>query len=178
MFRPRLPIGRAVEIADKSLEMSKSGEKGNITIFKNTVKLFKRSSGEFGFEELLQYRDKLSDLCKKYGEKEGKGLINKAFLYRLLSLYRPMFLEATGHEEKGGNVKFIGNVKVLSFRYIPLMKRDIKRNIVKDRKDKDLVEQKLTDINVLMKLDDKGRFYMKNLKIPAFLTLYKLRGGE
>ncbi|HEM55454.1 MAG TPA: type III-A CRISPR-associated protein Cas10/Csm1 [Thermodesulfobium narugense] len=205
MFRPRLPIGRAVEIADKSLEMSKSGRltfeedtllksqnkansnerekdnvKGNITIFKNTVRLFKRSSDKFGFEDLLKYKDKLYELCKKYGEKEGKGLINKSFLYRLLNIYRPMFLDAKGYEEKYGNVKFTGNPKVLSFRYIPLLKRDIKRNIVKDRKDRELVEQKLRYINVLMGLDEKGegQFYMKNLKIPAFLTLYELRGGE
>ncbi|AEE15340.1 CRISPR-associated protein, Csm1 family [Thermodesulfobium narugense DSM 14796] len=200
MFRPRSSIGRAVEIVDRSLEMSKSGHltfeedtcrefknknnnknkiKGNITVFKNTVRLFKRNPDEFGFEELLQYRDRLCELCKNNGEKEAGALINKAFLYRLLSIYRPMFLRAKGYEERGGYIKCIDK-NVISYRYIPLLKRDIKRNIVKDRKDKDLVEKKLTDIKVLMELDDKkvGQFYMKNLKIPVFLTLYKLRGGE
>lgn len=179
MFRPKFPIGRAVEIVDDSLELSKKiKDKGNITIFRNTVKLFKKSSGESDFEELLKYRDKLFELCKKNNKEEGEGLINKVFIYKILSCYRPMFLEACGLEEKAGIIKKIYEGKILSYRYIPLFKRDIERNVIKDRKDRNIIDKKLSNIYELMEPSGKGKFLMENFRIPAFLTLYKLRGGE
>jgi CRISPR-associated protein Csm1 len=179
MFRPKFPIGRAVEIVDDSLELSKRiKDKGNITIFRNTVKLFKKSSGESDFEELLKYRDRLFELCKKNTKEEGEGLINKAFIYRILNSYRPMFLEAYGLEEQAGIIRKTDNVKILSYRYIPLLKRDIARNVVKDRKDRNIIDKKLSNIYELMEPSGKGKFFMQNFRIPAFLTLYKLRGGE
>lgn len=177
-FRPRFPIGRAVEIVDKSLERSKRGEKGKITVFKNTVKLFKKTKDEKGFKELYEYSQKLDELSKKGGGKDGDELINKGFLYRLLSFYRPMFLEAKGFKEEDSEIPDNPKVKVLSYRYVPLLKRDIKRNIIKDRKDTDLVQRSLVEIEKLIKQDEEGIFLMKNLRIPAFLTIYKLRGGD
>lgn len=115
----KLPIGRAVHIADDLLHKSKIEGKDRISIFGETVKWedFDRSKG---YDELLQFADKLELLI--YNKK-----ISKSFVYSLLTLFRSTF----------GDIKELEledrvNARLTRNRHIPKLKYSMARNVEKD----------------------------------------------
>lgn len=153
-FRPKTSVKFAVEEVERNLEKSKNSGKDRLTIFGTTVEWEK-------INKLVEFKDFLAEEIKKEDSK-----INTSFLYRLLK-YHNMFLDA----------EYKNRIEGLKFH--SLASYDIRRNIEQRDNKGEIINRKT--IEKLEKIYSTGenfdREIMKNLKIPIFWTLYKIRGG-
>ena len=166
-------IDKAGELEEKSKEIDKD---------KNAITLFDKSFKWDEFEKIFEFTERLQ---KIYGNKEKKGIITQAFLYRCLNytemaekLYESL-LEIDNNSKAGKNLDFNLLTYVSKFEY------DYGRNILpklkelesKEKKSK-ADEEKIEIIKELRskfmeEIDDKqGNFLTKHMRIVLNYIIY------
>ena len=129
IISPKFPIGKAVEISEQYLDVSKSCGKDKITVFNETVSWEGKESYSAGFNELLDFGDKL----EKYYYSKGTG-VSKSFIYSLLHMWKYSYKDDLKLVEDKDD--WIENMclRKNTRRYVPLFKYKL-RLIDKDIRD-------------------------------------------
>ena len=174
---PKLKIINGIDMAGELEEKAKEIDKG-----KNALTLFDRSFKWDEFEKIFEFAEKLQ---KIYGNREERGIITQAFLYRCLNytemaekLYKSL-LEIDNNSKAGKNLDFSLLTYISKFEY------DYGRNILpkleelesKAKKSKE-DEEKIEIIKELRnkfieEIDNKrGNFLTKYMKIVLNYIIY------
>ena len=161
IVKPKHPISAAVALADKYLDMSKTGGKDRITLFDTTVKWSE-------LDHLIEYKDKLNK-----GYEDFSDILTTGFIYRLLT-YQQMYLDSSR------------DVKKLIFH--SHMYYDVRRNIterimkLEDEQKREWFNKNIFPLILKLYTTPVDKSIMNNLKIPVYWVLYKNRqykkGGE
>jgi len=154
--RPRLPIRKAIDLVEDSLEEAKkvldpSRIKDSVNILGETLSWQK-------LEELLDLGEKFDQAV----EDRERTNFSMAFLYRLLD-YHKMYRE------------FIYENKIAFGRYLSLAHYDIGRNIQSDKKDN---VAELEMLYQIFTVGAKERPELARLNIPLFYAINMNRGKE
>jgi len=151
-IKPRFPIRRAADMVEECLEFSKYKGRNRATLFNTTIKWNE-------FDELLNFAEFLDR--KLNNEDSG---ITRSFIFRLLRNHQNYLL-------------FVEENKIDGLKFHSQVAYDVGRNVIK----KDKVG-KIVNSEEIKELGDKlydfkriDKNFLKNLKIPLFLVLYKNR---
>jgi CRISPR-associated protein Csm1 len=147
--RPRLPMRKAAEIAEKQLEKAKNNKADNR--IKDSVTFYSEVMYWEKFEELLKIGEKFD----KAVEEKERTHFSTAFLYRLLEYHRMYRRFIDGKDMKAG-------------RYVSCAHYDIARNI---RSNKYENEKELEMLYEIFAVDSADRSKINLLNIPLFYAI-------
>lgn len=154
--RPRLPIRKAADLVEYSLEEAKKG--CDTTQIKDSVNILSETLSWQKLEELLDLGEKFDQAI----EDRERTNFSMGFLYRLLD-YHKMYRE------------FIYDNKIAFGRYLSLAHYDIGRNIQSDKKDN---VAELEMLYQIFTVGAKERPELARLNIPLFYAINMNRGKE
>lgn len=143
LISPKFPIGKAIELCENNLEMSKKSGKDKITLFNEVLSW--DSNGYFkGFEDLVEYGKEL----EKYTLDRK---ISKSMSYSFLKLWQTHYkFELNNVSENQWNNNCASRLRCKS--YIPYFKYKIR--LINDKQIRD-------------RIDETGIQYMPWIKIPV-----------
>ena len=186
---PKLRIINGIDNAGELEEKAKEIDKD-----KNALTLFDRSFKWDEFEKIFEFAEKLQ---KIYGNKEDRGIITQAFLYRCLNyteMAEKLYESLSGIDKSnkaGKNINFNLLTYISKFEYnygrniLPKLKElesEIQKNRKKLEKVKDNQEKnKIEKIEIIKELrnkfieeinEEKGNFLTKYMKIVLNYIIY------
>lgn len=155
IISPKFPIGKAVDMSEEFLEVSKSCGRDKITVFGEIVDWYDDGTSieNKGFNTLFEFAEKLEEY--NFNHKISSGVI-----YSMLHMWQNSFKGSNELPDSDDEWEELNRNKISTKRFVPLFK--YKLRLIKDR-------------NVRDDLDKNGIKLMPWIKIPVSWVSLRMR---